>query len=275
MGERRRSLFWLAAAAGVTLFVTSASPAKATTIFSQNFDSSSTVSDYVSTTPNNSQFNAIGTSGAGTTVAINSGALVYTRSNANAGNFSRTTDFSPVPTLMSIQFDLNVNSTGAAATSAAIFQVGNLTTNNSADSNANTHSRIAFNILNSANGFVVRDINGGTNSASTYTGTQTVLWLINDSGSTQSYTAPDGSTDSLANDTFDVWVGTNRAFNDAAATTGTVPLTDFKWVITAGAATTFTFDNISVSDTLVPEPASLATLGLGTFGLLLRRRRQA
>src|SRR4051812_44371066 len=87
--------------AAVTSLFLAANAAQATLVFDQNFNSSNVVSDYVnSTTPDSHQFNAIGTSGAGVTVAISSGALSYTRGTANAGSFSRTTDFSPTPSTL-------------------------------------------------------------------------------------------------------------------------------------------------------------------------------
>ncbi|MBU6399864.1 MAG: hypothetical protein KGS61_06060, partial [Verrucomicrobia bacterium] len=48
-------------------------------LFFQDFSSSSSISDYVSATPNSGQFNAIGSSGSSVTVGIVGGALQYTR----------------------------------------------------------------------------------------------------------------------------------------------------------------------------------------------------
>src|SRR3954447_16480831 len=86
-----------------------ATSSSAATIFQQNFSSSSTVSDYVSATPNSGQFNAIGTSNANATIAITSGALAYTRTaDPNGTTFSRTTDFTPTPDAIMYQFTLNM-----------------------------------------------------------------------------------------------------------------------------------------------------------------------
>lgn len=49
-------------------------------IFSQDFSTSSTVSDYVnSSSPTSGQWNAIGSSGAGVTTTITNNALVFTQ----------------------------------------------------------------------------------------------------------------------------------------------------------------------------------------------------
>src|SRR5262245_6063290 len=79
-------------------------------LFSQYFQSSSSVASYVSATPNNGQFNAIGTSNANTVVSITSGQLTYDRNTTatSVGTFSRTTDFSPTPLSLNYQFDLTV-----------------------------------------------------------------------------------------------------------------------------------------------------------------------
>src|SRR5438128_2532075 len=113
----------VAASAWVVGMIAAAGAARGTLIFDQNFNSSGTVSDYVSATPDSHQFNAISSSGAGTVVSISGGALSYART-ANAGSFSRTTDFSPTPDTLVYQLDLSVSGNSTATTSAAIFQVG-------------------------------------------------------------------------------------------------------------------------------------------------------
>ena len=58
---------------GASLILSCVSVGRASVIFSQDFSGSSTVSDYVSATPNSGQWNAISTSGVGTTVSIAGG----------------------------------------------------------------------------------------------------------------------------------------------------------------------------------------------------------
>src|ERR1035437_5500521 len=58
---------------GASLILSCARVGRASVIFSQDFSGSSTVSDYVSATPNSGQWNAISTSGVGTTVSIAGG----------------------------------------------------------------------------------------------------------------------------------------------------------------------------------------------------------
>lgn len=217
-------------------------------IFNQNFTSSTTLSDYVSTTPNNGQFNAISTSGAGTVISINTtgGNKLRFARTGNAGAYSRTTDFSPVPTSMIYKFDLTVSGNNAAQTTAAVWQVGDgFGTANSSETNANTHSRIGLNLTATNGQFSIRDL-GANNNTTNFTGTQSITWVINNSGATLSYTAPDGTTESVANDRFDLWIGSTKAFDERSAETATKTLSDLKFAFSTGNAT-IDIDNINIT----------------------------
>lgn len=217
-------------------------------IFNQNFTSSTTLSDYVSTTPNNGQFNAISTSGAGTVISINTtgGNKLRFARTGNAGTYSRTTDFSPVPTSMIYKFDLTVSGNNAAQTTAAVWQVGDgFGTANSSETNANTHSRIGLNLTATNGQFSIRDL-GASNNTTNFTGTQSITWVINNSGATLSYTAPDGTTESVANDRFDLWIGSTKAFDERSAETATKTLSDLKFAFSTGNAT-IDIDNINIT----------------------------
>ena len=117
-----------------------------------------------------------------------------------------------------------------------------------------------------------RDINTSTNGATTFTGMQNVFFVVNNTGSTFTYTAPDASSQMVANDTWDLWVGSTQQFNDRAATTGTISPTDFKMTWSAGVGT-IQFDNFSI--TAIPEPSTwlAGALALGAIGFMRARRR--
>ncbi|MHB8523929.1 MAG: PEP-CTERM sorting domain-containing protein [Limisphaerales bacterium] len=244
-------------------------------LFFQDFSSSGVVSDYVSTTPNNGQFNAIGSSGAGTTVSITGSALQYTRGSANTGSFSRTSDFSPVPTTLRYQFDLGVSGNTAAQTTAAVWQVGSgFGTANSAEANSAVYARFAVNFTATAGQFQLRDVSSSANSAN-FSGTQTISWFLNNSGSTISYTAPDNSTESLANNTADIWAGTTRAFNNVAVLTASQSMADMKFAFSQGSGT-ITMDNFSVAPlTAVPEPEAYTLVTAGALLAFAAWRRRA
>ncbi len=246
---------------------------KAQLLFAQDFSSSSLVSDYVNPiSPGSGQWNAIGSSGAGVTVTISGGALTFTRTTANTGSFSRTTDFSPVPGALIYKFDLTVSGNTAAQTTAAVFQIGSgFGTTNAAETNANVYARLGVNFSATSGSFSLRDLGAAVNSP-TLTGPQTIFLALNNSGSTQSYTWPDAASHILANATINVWAGTSCVFSAMNPTTATQSLTDLKFAFTAGTGT-IALDNISV--TAIPEPSTYAAiLGAAALtGMLIRRRR--
>ena len=203
-------------------------------IFEQDFNSSTTVSSYVSATaPNSGQFNAISASGAGTVITINNGKLRFARTG-NAGAYTRTTDLTPTPQFMIYQFDLTVSNNSTALTNAAAWQIGSgFSTANSTESNASVHSRIGLNFTTTNGSFSIRDIGGSSNS-STFSGSQSIFWVINNTGAAVSYMSPNNTIDILANDEADLWIGTTKALAGISATTPTQSLTDFKFVISNG-----------------------------------------
>ncbi|MCS7027195.1 MAG: T9SS type A sorting domain-containing protein [Bacteroidia bacterium] len=206
-------------------------------------NSTVTTGTYASATPNNTQFTALASSGIGMTIDVSSGTLNFVRTG-NSGAFVRNVNFSPTPSALHIQFDLNVTTT-ASATSAATMYVGQSQTNdNATPPNANVHSRLAFNFVN-ANQFRLRDVAGGTNAPNAYSGTQTITWVINNSGATLTYSAPDGTSETVADDRWDVWVGTSRELNEASVTTSTVPLNQIKFLF-SGEVGTMNFDNLII-----------------------------
>jgi|GEM_PF-2417721 len=230
-------------------------------LFQQDFGASTTVSTYVNaTTPTNGQMNAISTSGAGTVLSINttgSNKLRFARTG-NAGAFSRTTDFSPAPGSMLYRFDLTVSGNSAAVTNLAAWQVGSgFGTGNATEANAAVHSRLGLNWTTTAGQFSLRDIGGSTNTAN-YTGTQTVLWAINNSGATLTYKAPNGTYETVANDTYDIWIGTSKELNDVAATTASQTLTDLKFAISNGSG------NVDIDNMLIAPIPGAVTSGAAT-----------
>lgn len=249
---------FLLLAALVCIFMSGAAQAQ---LFVQNFSSSTNVADYVSTTPNNGQFNAIGTAGAATTVSINGGTLQYTRTSAtgSAGTFSRTTDFPFVPAAIIYEVDITVSGNSTAQTTAAVFQVGSgFSTNNSAEANANVYARFGINLSATTGCFSIRNISTSTNSAEVC-GTQRITWVMNNSNTTLTYTAPDNSQQTVAIDTADIYIGTTLVFDDVAVLTPTQTITDLKFAFTAGIGT-IQIDNIEINSfaTLTASAAAIS-----------------
>ncbi|MSU59462.1 MAG: hypothetical protein EXS35_15045 [Pedosphaera sp.] len=191
----------------------------------------------------------------------------FTRGTGNAGSFSRTTDFPGLPSALSCKFDLTVSGNSVAQTTAAIWQMGtNFGTANGAEANSKVHSRFALNLTTTAGQFTLRNIGAGTNSV-TFSGTQNITWVINNSGGTITYLAPDGSQETVADDTADVWAGTTRAIDNLPATGPTNALTDWKFVFDGGSAS-ITMDNFLINTVSTAPPQYLAIQASGNNALV-------
>lgn len=254
-------------------FLTVTTLASHAQLFVQDFASGGTTATYVNASPTNGQWNAITTTGANKAWGISSNTLTLTSTGANSAFASRTTDFASTPTGVKYTFDFNLASSSTASTNAFEFSIGSgFTTNNSTDTNASVYAKFGINTTTST-GFSVRDISGSTSGATTFgTGSTTLTWVLNNTGSTFSYLAPDGSTESIANDTWDLWVGTSRQLNDRTVTTASQSMTDFKLGATGTHTTSASFDNFNI--TAIPEPSTYALIGLGLGGLVLLRRKK-
>ncbi|KMQ71935.1 hypothetical protein [Chryseobacterium koreense] len=228
----------------------------AQTTFSQDFSSSTTVSDYV-TTPaagTSDKFDGISTSGSGVSWSAAGNNLKVTRGTANAGSLTRMKVLGTTPTAMSIVFDLSVSAT-LAQTTAATFYVGDgLTTANTGPANANSNSRLGVSLTTTDGNFTLRNIVGSANSA-VLSGVQKISWMINSGTTDMSYTAPDGTTKTLVAGKSDVWAGNTIVFDGMAATTSTVPLNDFKYVFSAGTGS-MTMDNFVIKPLVDPTLAT-------------------
>jgi hypothetical protein len=232
-----------------------------TSIFSQDFSSSTSLASYINLLlPNDGQFNAI-TTGGTSSANITSGALRFSRGNTNT-SFTRSTDFSPTPTALVYQFDMRLSSLPSGNTNSAItFQVGNgySVLTNGVETNANTYAQFGIDFRGSSN-FRFRDITNNNTSTNFNTTTYyTVTWAMNNSGSTLTYTAPDGNTETVANDRADIWVGTTRIFNDANVQTATGSLLELKFAFTASTGT-IDIDNIniySINPFITAQPTGL------------------
>lgn len=226
-------------------------------VFSQNFNSSTTLTDYVESPASgtSNKFDGITSSGAGTTWSVAANNLTVTRGTANAGSFTRiSTTGTTTGQALWIEFDLSVASS-TTTTNAGTLYVGTGYTNaNSGPANASTHSRLGINFTTTSGNFTLRNITAGTNSG-TLSGVQKITWVINNTGSSLTYTAPDGSTETVQSNFADVWTGTTKTFDEIAATTNGIALRDFKFVISNGTGG-ITFDNFYI------KPLSPTALGV-------------
>ncbi len=236
----------------VTLTVT----VSTASVFSQNFSSSTTLSNYINlSSPTTGQFNAIQAQSCGGTWSINgSNQLQIVRIGAStnaSASFNRTTDLAGPPTVLQVSFDLGVTVNQALA-SIMTFQVNHLHTVQYGGANG-VDQFASLNVDGAGANKIKFDV-GGSQSTTAYSanGTiNTINWYLNKSGSTQSYHGPDGSSQSLNNASTSLWVGNTKLFDNSAATNGsTSTMGDFIGYFTKTDTATYLIDNIVINSAL-------------------------
>jgi hypothetical protein len=222
-----------------------------------------TDANYVSATPTNAQFTAICATSGGTPstqyMVISCDGSVITMDRVGGGNAALTRNFAfpGPPTSLMVKFDFNVTSYrrsgGGSASNYVNFNVGT-----SFDSSANRPSGgfakfgIGFYRSTGVDSFwYVNNINSGTTTGpGHFLGMQTIAFAVNNSGGTLTYTAPGGASETVADKTWDLWVGTSKEFDDQPANADTLTLSTFKIVFGSG-SNTIAVDNLLI-DPLVP-----------------------
>jgi hypothetical protein len=204
------------------------------TLFDQNFNASSNLNDYIGV--NTNQFDEIIAS-TGSTVAIISDALALSRNSGGSARFSKVTDLGTTINGMIFKFTLSVSGNSVAQTTAATLNIGNGYTTGGTVTNATTFAKIGINLSANNGEFAVRDVTNSTNG-SNLTGTQIITWVLNTNAISINYLAPDNTTESSAANSWDLWAGTTKIFDDRTPQTATIDnLTNFKFLFTAGIAT--------------------------------------
>ncbi|SNR71005.1 Por secretion system C-terminal sorting domain-containing protein [Lutibacter agarilyticus] len=223
-------------------------------IFKQDFSSSTSIADYVSTTPNIGQFDNISPNGANLTASIINRALRFNRTSTATIYAYRNFTFAANPTFVQLKFDFEV-SNYQAGTQSPLFSVfiGSGFSSASSGSSSDFTSRFGINAQTANGEFKVSTIDniGGAPSSSIFSGKQTITFVVNNSGSNQTYTAPNGSTETVVNGKMDVWVGTTRGIDDFSLknTDAKGVISGFKIQATSASGTgTFDFDNIEMID---------------------------
>ena len=222
-------------------------PVQAQVLFSQDFDTSTNISTYVNANPTQAQFTYAAAGNANSSIAISGKKIRLVRTDcASPGQVAlvRTKNFATVaPTMLKVGFKLNaMSSTSAfipsnpAPVVLALFNIGSSFTNDLSSNTGTTHTRLAVYVDSSITGkFQLRDGNSaGTTTASSpfFVGEKQFTMYINNSGSTQTYTGPNGTSYTLGNDKWDMWEGgQNRFFSNmpAASTSSSISLQNFKW----------------------------------------------
>ena len=222
--------------------------------FNQDFCSSITISDYVSTIPNVGQFNEISPNGANLTTSINNETLRINRTGTASIYAYRNFTFDTNPKFVQLKFDFEVSNyqKGTQNPLLSVF-IGSEFSSSSFGSSSTFTSRFGIVAQENDNEFKVASIDniGGAPSSAVFSGKQTIAFVVNNSGSDKTYNAPDGSVESIVNGKMDVWVGTSRGINDFSLknTDAKGDISGFKIQATSASGTgIFDFDNIEMKE---------------------------
>ncbi|MEN8857078.1 MAG: T9SS type A sorting domain-containing protein [Flavobacteriaceae bacterium] len=243
-------------------------------LFTQDFSVSTVVSDYISTVPDIGDFNGLTESKTNLVTSINNGALQFERTEAATIYAFRNFNLTENPTLVQFKFDFELSNyqSGTQNPTFSIF-IGNSFSSSSFGTNSTYASRFGIVGKNGTNEFKVTTIDniGGAPSSSYYTGKQEITFIVNNSGSDQSYTAPNGNSEAVANGKMDLWVGNTSVINDFSLRNTAFPKADisgFKIQATSRSGTgTFSFDNIEFTDLLNNSTSNGNGTGTGTQSL--------
>lgn len=237
-------------------------------VFSQNFSSSTVLTDYVNVTnPNAGQFTFFSAFGSSPFV-IDNGRLKINKNGTGSAQAVRNVNFATTPKVAIIKFKFEI--ANAVNPSTAITNHGHFFVGNGFDNSANlpdnvaaggnAHSKFGFSI--SGNSFSVNligNLNAQTKAAESSTqlfaGEQQLTFAVNNSDNPIVYSAPDGSFVNLDNDKWDLWVGTTKIYSNIAAFGPAVPLNQFRLGFHSNITTSnilqIYFDDINVYDETV------------------------
>ena len=222
-------------------------------IFTQDFNYSTTISDYYNASPTTNQFRTLSTTNSSnSTLSVSTNAIVMTRINANTTTAyaERNIDFTSIPTGLKLQFTFSVTGAGAALNALYVVVGANVANTGGSPTVANIYGRFTLNTTANSGEFLIRDMTNNTTGLTTYTGTQTITWVLNNTSSSQTYTAPNNSTESIAVDKADIWVGTTKEFDDIVVENAGQTLARFKFYTGSSWATgaVFTIDDIVINN---------------------------
>lgn len=235
----------------LTVFTTSVNAQ----IFNQDFESSIKLTDYISTTPNSGQFNGITTGQSSLTTSITNGALRFERTGTATMYAYRNFNFTENPNFVQLKFDFELSNyqQGTQNPSFTVF-IGSNFSSTSFGSSSTYASRIGLVGKDGSNEFKVSTVDniGGAPSTSYFSGKQTITFVVNNSGSDKTYSAPNGSVETVLNGKMDVWIGAVKGIDDFSLKNTESPKGDisgFKFQATSASGLgIFDFDNVEFSE---------------------------
>jgi hypothetical protein len=238
-----------------------------TILFSQDFNSSTTIGDYVNVAGEANKFTAISATSGDNPISAANNTVRYTKTANSTGYFSRNVNLAvTAPKVLQFEFDFQVLAGSVAGTTQAQMYVGSGFGNTATvPTGSQAHSKVVFDFGN-ANNFSVKSSTAPTTPSSLYSTQQKLTWVINNSGTTITYTAPDGiTTKTLTNDKWDLYVGAGSSspvLGDRDGLAGGIgnDLQNFYFTYSSGSEnSTLELDNLVIKDLSAVLPVNLVS----------------
>ncbi len=230
--------------------------------------------NYINATPSNSQFNYICAYGNSASqymsIGASGGVLTMDRVSAGNGALIRNTPFPGPPTSLLVKFDFNFTRYGGSGSSSGNYVNFNVGTSFDTGAGRPSGGYAKFGIgffRNSGvdSGWYVNNINSGiAPGPGKFNGSKTITFAVNNSGGQLTYTAPDGSSETVADKMWDLWVGTSKEFDEQPANSDTNKLIAFK-IVYGGQSGTVVIDNLLIEPLVATGVETTAGLPRATM----------
>lgn len=213
-------------------------------VFVQDFSQSTALKDYVKKkSPGANQLNVAEADGEGKVNIVNGKLRLGKIGPGGRPYLVRNTPLAIPSQFLSFTFKIDVSAEGDAT---AFLALGSgFTFDALPDSVSKNTVRLLFKLL--PKGFIIRNTNQAQDGPNTYTGEQEIQWFVNRSGKTQTYTAADGSEQTVAADRWDLWVGKTKEFDEAGFTNTNQPIANFKFSFLSSQGQIL-LDDLSIKD---------------------------
>ena len=251
-----------------------------TTYFTQNFDSTNSLSTYVSNPPAANKFDASLASGSGTSVGITSNKLQLTRTAGVGGaSITRYTSLGmpatsytiygiPLSGVFQASFSFNcAASTGSNGTT--YFTIGKMSSTDAssvavpADSISLLKLKFVTDNTTSGNFYIQNIIPGGSSgiapATGSYSGTQNIIAVFNNTNTSVDYTAPDSTKKTVGSLKVDLYVNNVLVIDEGALeqSVSTLAITGFKLNVASNNSIS-NFDNIVIKDAKIYKPIAVS-----------------
>lgn len=173
-------------------------------------------------------------------------------------------NFSGPPSAVMVSFDFNADTTSGTSNTAIQVMIGqNFTNSNVEPALADKYARFYIGPKSPTGTPGAWAVSAtGTSSTSSFNSTQKITWILNRGTESKIYTAPGGSTDTVASNKYDLYVGNVRELNDVDATTAAALMEDFEIRIGGGSGT-YSIDNLLIQD--IPASGTAPTVTTGSI----------